>query len=479
MGPSSRSTPNDDFAMLAAIAFVIFLNLSLFPLLSDGDTGWHVAAGRWMIEHRAVPVADPFSFTFAGHQWIAHEWLSELAMALAYGAAGWSGVTLLFAAATTALFLILGIEIRRWLPSLPAFVILLAVFLLLRPYLFARPHLLALPLLAGWSVALLRAREAGRAPPWLLVPLMVFWANMHGSFFFGLALIGPFALEAMLDPAGDRRKALAGWGGFALLSTVAALVTPHGIEGLLFPFQVSTMKTLPLISEWKSASFSRISGFELVLLGFLLFALSRGLRIPAVRLLLLLGLLHLALQHVRHQAILAVVGALLLAEPIARSLAPKEDLPKPGLRAAVKGQARSYLPAAAAMLLILGTIAAMRIAVPLRRPDSANVPMTALAKLPVAFRSQPVFNNYGFGGALIFAGIRPFIDGRADMYGDAFVARYARISGGDLGAWRKAARRWRIRWTILSPSDDLTGLLDREPGWRRVYSDRFAVIHAR
>jgi hypothetical protein len=237
------------------------------------------------------------------------------------------------------------------------------------------------------------------------------------------------------------------------------------------------MKTLPLISEWKSASFDGFSGFELVLLGFLFFAFYRGIRIPAVRLLMLLGLLHLALQHVRHQAILAVVGSLLLAAPIGRSLAPAHPLPKPDLRAAVRTRPKDYAPAALALLLIFATIAGVRLAVPLQRPDGEDVPMAALARLPAALRTQPVFNNYSFGGALIFEGIRPFIDGRADMYGDRFVSRYARISGGDLRAWHDAAGRWNIRWTMLSPSDRLAASLDREPGWRRIYSDRHAVIH--
>lgn len=467
-----------DLAMLGAIAYVIFLAMSIAPILLDGDTGWHIAAGRWMIEHRAVPGTDPFSFTFFGEKWTPHEWMSELIMVAAYEAAGWSGIAILFAAAVTTLFLLLGIELRRWMPSTPAFVTLLTSFAMLLPFLLARPHLLALPILAGWTIMLLRAREAGRAPAWPFAATMLLWANLHGSFLFGLALIAPFALEAVI--AGPKRtEALLGWGGFGLLSALIALLTPHGIDGILFPVQVAMMKSLPLIVEWRAASFENFNGFQLSLMIFLLFALTKGLRIPAVRLLLLLGLLYLGLQHIRHQMILAVVGTLLIAEPVGRALlAPGGALPKPALRAALAGNLRTYRPAALAMAVIIAAIISVRLLIPVQRSDSDNVPATALAKLPDALRTERVFNDYGFGGALILAGIPVYIDGRADMYGDAFLENYVRIKGGDAKAWRAAARRWKIKWTILTPSVELVAVLDREPGWRRVYADKYAVIHS-
>ena len=59
----------------------------------------------------------------------------------------------------------------------------------------ARPHILALPVFALWSEPLFAAREQDRAPPLAFAGLMALWANLHGGFAFGLALIGPFALE--------------------------------------------------------------------------------------------------------------------------------------------------------------------------------------------------------------------------------------------------------------------------------------------
>src|SRR6202021_2681853 len=120
-----------------------------------------------------------------------------------------------------------------------------------------------------------------------------------------------------------------------------------------------------------------------------------------------------------------------------------------------------------------------RLAIPLVRIDNGNVPVTALAHVPPQLLSQPVFNEYAFGGYLIFKGVKPYIDGRADMYGDAFVQEYLAIAGGVEPDVDTAFKRWNITWVIISPRDGLVSLLDRKSGWRRLYSDPFAVLFAR
>src|SRR5690349_21736555 len=79
-------------AVLAVAAWIAF-NPSLF---NDGDTSWHLATGQWILDHRSIPHADPFSFTWAGKPWTAHEWLADALMAVAYRGAGWAGLAALF-----------------------------------------------------------------------------------------------------------------------------------------------------------------------------------------------------------------------------------------------------------------------------------------------------------------------------------------------------------------------------------------------
>ena len=57
-------------------------------LLNDPDTYLHIAAGRWMLAHAALPVHDPFSHSLAGATWVPHEWLAEIILAVVYDLAG-------------------------------------------------------------------------------------------------------------------------------------------------------------------------------------------------------------------------------------------------------------------------------------------------------------------------------------------------------------------------------------------------------
>ena len=306
-------------------------------VLNDGDSYWHVAAGGWMLDHARILRSDVFSFTFNGRPWHTHEWLAEALMALAFRTAGWSGVVLLYGAAAGSAMAILARQLRRSLDGLTLAVALLLAFACMTPGLLARPHLLALPLLAAWTAGLLRAREAERAPPLALAALMTPWANLHGGYFLGLALIGPFALEALLAaPAGRRLACARAWALFGVASLAASLVTPFGLSGLIFPIKLLGLSSLAGVTEWKPADFSRIGPLEISLIATLFVLLSRGVSIAPLRLALLLLLLHMSLQHSRHQMLLAVIGPMLIAQPLGRALkrvpAPGPPVPAPCLR---------------------------------------------------------------------------------------------------------------------------------------------------
>ena len=83
------------------------------------------------------------------------------------------------------------------------------------------------------------------------------------------------------------------------------------------------------------------------------------------------------------------------------------------------------------------------------------------------------------GGYLIFQGVRPFIDGRTDMYGEAFDRPYTAALDGDRAALDQLLARYGAAWTLLAPSSHAVRVLDAEPGWRRLYADRYTVIHVR
>ncbi|MBO9499903.1 MAG: hypothetical protein J7483_10650 [Novosphingobium sp.] len=444
-----------------AVAAVIAFSPELF---NDGDTYWHLAAGRWIIDTLGVPATDPFSFTFRGKPWTAHEWLAEVLEAGALQAGSWPAVATLHAAAAAVTLYLVGTWAGRTLAAPRVIVLLALLWCVLAPFTLARPHVLVWPMLVGFVILLLRARAENRAPSWFAAMLMLVWANAHGSFTLGLLLAALFGLEALLQ-SDDRLRALRQWGLFGAALLVAALATPHGLQGLLHPLYISRLGMLDTITEWRAATWPDDWLFFLVAATVVLAAGRHWRRLGAVRLIILAGLMALAFEHARHQAPFALVAALLLA-PLLGNRDPECS----------SSEGRRVPGVFLAGLLVL---AFARQVVPLTPPDTRNVPATAIAAIPRSLVGQPVLNTYGFGGPLIFNGIAPYIDGRGDMYGDEFLREFQRMTGGDMALFRRIARERQLGWTILSPREPLAAKLDSEPGWRRAYADEYAVIHVR
>ncbi|MGH6964565.1 MAG: hypothetical protein ACREE0_08760, partial [Phenylobacterium sp.] len=196
---------------LAAVAFaaVVLFAPSLF---GDPDTYWHLATGGWILDHGRVPHVDVFSYTKAGAPWVAHEWLSDLLMALAWRAGGWSGLLVAFAAAAAAAAWLL---VRRLSFNLGGITLILVSVLALAsttPSLLARPQLFMLPVLLLWVGELATAREHHRAPRLAAALLMTLWANLHGSFVFGFLLAGAFGLDALVEDKERRWSTIREWG---------------------------------------------------------------------------------------------------------------------------------------------------------------------------------------------------------------------------------------------------------------------------
>jgi hypothetical protein len=111
---------------------------------------------------------------------------------------------------------------------------------------------------------------------------------------------------------------------------------------------------------------------------------------------------------------------------------------------------------------------------------AANITPAAAVDAVVANHIEgPVLNDYGFGGYLIFRGFKVFIDGRADFYGDAFIKRYAEAIALQSDEFFKLVDQYGIAWTLLPPDRPAVRMLDRLPGWRRLYGDDIAVVHVR
>jgi hypothetical protein len=445
--------------MLAVVLIPAVLGSSK-TIFNDGDVSWHIATGQWILDHGAIPRTDPFSFTWLGKPWVPIEWLAEAIFGAAYRLAGYGGVAALVTAALMALHAIVYANGSRYLRPLAA---IIAMDFVLVPMLLARPHVLVWPLLALWLWLMLRARESNRAPPLAAALLLIAWANMHGSFVLGVGIAGLFGLEALVFSS-DRARVLKQWVPFGVACVAAVFVNANGLAGVVHPLRMANLEMLPLIDEWKPSD-PRVTPFFFGVLALTLVVIAwKRPRLPWTRWLLLAGMLGLALLQVRHQAMLAIVAAMVLPEGFARASA---------------GPSRSDRAAIAVTVIAAVALVLMRAILPLQPTENEANPWKLIAAVPPEYRSAPVLNGYSMGGPLILLGIRPFIDGRGDMYGDALVSDYVRVTSGDPAAFEGAVRRWDIRWAILPHRSRLIGLLDRSPGWRRMASDEAGVVYVR
>ena len=450
-----------NWPLLVAVLLIPAVLGSSQSIFNDGDVSWHIATGQWILDHRAIPHTDPFSFTWFGKPWVPIEWLAEMIYACAYRFSGYGGVAALVTAVLMALHAVVYLNASRWVRS--SLLPIIAMDFVLMPMLLARPHVLTWPLLAFWTWLMLRAREQDRAPPLVAALLMTIWANLHGGFVFGLAIAAAFGLEALVDSA-DRARAFRQWLVFGIACALACMINGNWLEGVLHPFRFTQLQMLPLIDEWKRSTPAITPWFFGVLAVTLALIVWKRPRLPWVRWLLLAGMLGLALLQVRHQAMLAIIAAMVLPQGFAKGaeLAASDDW-----------ISRRIALGGAAFLVVI------RAVMPLQPPENDANPWKLIAMVPPELRSQPVINGYSMGGPLILSGVRPYVDGRGDMYGDEHVVEYSRIVHGDEGLFHKAVQRWKIRWAMLPKGSKLIPVIQRTPGWRLVAQDKVGVIYAR
>jgi hypothetical protein len=451
-------------------------------LLNDGDTLSHIAIGRWIVAHRAIPFRDPFSYTALGRTWVPHEWLAEVVFASIYDRLGWGGVVATTALATGAAFALLTAALAASLGPRRAVIGALTAFALTEGHLLARPHALAWPLMVIWMSGIIRARDAGRVPSVVLLPIMVLWCNLHGGFVVGLLFAGLLAAEAVLHaPASERLPTIRGWSVFLALAALSALVSPNGTSLFLLPFNMLRMTfATSSISEWHAVDFARFDPLEawigLVILG----GYCLGLRLPLSRALMVVLLLYLALTHVRNEELLGIIAPLLVAAPLAAQFAPAAAAQAGGAADGARGAAALAAIAvltASVGLGFFGAAWALDRHGLAPRPDIA--PTAAFETARRAGLDGNVFNSVRFGGYLMFVGIPTFVDGRADLFGDAFLQRYVAAASAVGNALPDLLERYAVQWTLLEPQSPAVGLLDHLPGWERVYAGPEAVVHRR
>ena len=462
---------------VGAGAYLFFLYLG-DTLLQDSDSFWQIKIGQWILDHRAMPTTDFYSFTRTGAPWISTSWLSQVAFAFSHAQLDWAGPVILTAVAvalTAAIFVHL-LDAQIGAPRAVLFAML--ALLLSIHHVLARPHILALPVMVAWVGLLMTAADRKRAPSWTWLPLMALWANLHGGFVLGLALIGPISLEAVEHAEKGRRLALfMRWVLFGIGALIASCCTPYGWRTLQGATNILSLgELLSLIFEWMPANFATFTSFEGALLALIAFGYYRGLVLSAPRIFLILFLTWSALTHVRSIEAFAFLVPLVLAKPLGEMF-PR---PAPDAAGADRWPAR-YVTAAGALMIVAASWTSTSLYLGHHR-FSFTMTQTPVAAVDLLEQRkvQRIFNAYQFGGYLISRDIPVFVDGRAELYGEKFVMDFFKATEGKKPELLpRLLDEYRIDATLLVADAPGPQILDQLKGWKRIYADDIAVIHVR
>jgi hypothetical protein len=488
--PTDR--PADDTRAVSTFVFVVLLAFFLLLLhaidgsnfLQDPDTYWHIADGRRIWETGAVPRVDEWSYTMQGRPWIAKDWLSELLLFGAYSLGGWHAVALLTACTIAFTFAALYLVLSRELRLTVAVGVTAFVYVFSSTHLLARPHIFSFPLVIVWFAGLVRAAEGKVTPSPLLLAVMALWANIHGSFTLGLAFAGAFAAEAFFAAKpGERFGTAMRWGLFLLAALVAACISPYGYRSILVTFQLlGANEAVSFIQEWQPLFGKGALVHPLLVLALLFLALYYGIKVPFWRLLQVLALGYGMLLHVRLAPLFAIIAPILLMAPLARQFrflaAAADDDANRRLVAALQRASRVALYPLCA-LVVLGTLASALLGAPIS-PKANITPAGAVDYIARQRLHGNIYNDYNFGGYLIFRGIKTFVDGRSDqLFSGEFLGDLLHIVEKEPSGFIPLLQKYDVTMALVRPGAVDADLLEHSALWSKAYSDENSQLYVR
>lgn len=487
-----RTSPLPSIGDFLFVAIFLIVSLHLGKsLLNDGDTGYHIRAGEYILKTMSVPHQDMFSFLTPPLPWTAHEWLSEVIMALVHSAFGLTGIVIFFAffIALTAMLLFDTVHTKKGNLLIALAVVILATAASGLHWL-ARPHVFSFTLTVVWYHILCLYQYEDRKLLYTLPLLMVLWANLHGGFMGGFILLFAFlagnAFDALFS-CEDRQKAVARLKGLAVtaaLCVAASVINPYGYHILLFPFQLTSSGDLmDAVSEFMSPNFHEkyIRGFELFLLLLVaVFAWSR--KKPDVLDVLLVALfLHMSLYSARYIPLFAIVAARILSRLLNEVFHARENgftrfMERRSLNISrMDTSAIRYLWPVASVLLVVYCAATGKVAYGF---DPKAKPVAATEFIKKERISGNMFNSDEFGDYLIYAAspaYKVFIDGRLDMYGAGKLKEYRKVTEFRQG-WEKVFEKYGITWVIFEADAPLSRYLQLHGDWKLIYADKATNI---
>jgi hypothetical protein len=481
---------------LLLFVFLIFIFTIAARQIVDPDFWWHLKTGQYLVETRSIPHVDIFSTAFSGKEWITHEWLSEVFIYLVYRAFGFGGLMITFALIITTGFWIVFQRCARKVghPYVSGAALVIGA-LAAAPTWGVRPQVFTF-LFASIFLVVLNDFQSDprRRAIWWFIPLMILWVNLHAGFLVGIVLILLVIMGQALEALFSQRETMASlWQRlrplcFVLVGCVGAvLFNPNGARMYSYPFETLTSQSMMrYIDEWHSPDFHELMFLPLAILilgVFAALALSRK-RIGVAPLIMLTATALGALRSGRNVPFFVLVAIPLLAEhawdwltsqPWGRWLMAPEKR-EAGAQATLKVVLNIALLVVAP--LALAGLRVQRNVIGQSTVEAQKFPTAAIDFIRAHQLPQPIYNDYGWGGYLIWKlapDYRVYIDGRADVYGDAFMEEFLATQAGQTN-WQESLNKHGVRTVLINPDTGLASLLRQDHEWQKVFEDQKSVV---
>ena len=466
-----------------------------FHKLDDFDTWWHLAAGRWIATHHAIPATDTLSHTVRDHAWVNVQWGFDLGLYALHSIGGPVLLCVAGAAAFCAVAVLLLRLVSRGIGAGLAAVVVLVAIIAAQERVTLRPELLSFLLLAAVLSVLEYGRRADGRGWFLLVPLMIVWANVHALFVIGAFAIVCAWIGTMSSP--DRRLVL--WGGVALASVLAS---PFLLEGALFPLKLLTRldgssAVFQTIGEFESPFGAGVTSVSLVFYKILLsVGIAAAVAALTVRfrrfewggLIFFAGLVMISMSARRNVALFAIGSAPFIGRCLEIIL---ESPPQWRQWAAQRAPVAAALAILGAVL-VSGTVATGALYKRDNSPQEFGAgviegafPDRAVAFVRAARLPGRLYNDMAGGGYLTWddpIGDGVFVDGRLEVYDTDFITDYVTATSVP-ARWQANADRYGIQTAMVChrfESDRvLAGRLFQDPAWTMVYADEVVAIFVR
>jgi hypothetical protein len=492
----------------------LFFLLHGYLPLRPNDLWVHVAWGREILGRWSLPTTDPVAPLAEGMRVVNGEWLSQVVLAAVERLAGPEGLKVLFALAVTATYLVLGRAC--WLMTrsklLAGCGVALALGIGLSRLTTLRPETFAALCFAVLLWLLVATGDDDRQTLhrprlfWLGLPLLfVVWANLHGSWPAGIAVLGCLFIGRALETLWRRRSLRAvledrptrRWLVATELAFAASLVNPYGIDLPLHILGFGSNTNLAAIIEWRSLDLGAWGGREFGLSWVLLLLVARlsRRRVPIANMLMLAVFSYgvvTANRMIAWYAPLFAWGALPHLEEILGRTLPgwRERLAGVTARLATRGLThRVWL--ALSLLLLWATFALSPLSRPLfgRRPPTARELHGPRSPIELAqhLRRQPprglVWSPQEWSDFLTYAGppgLRPMISSMIHLIPQTVWQDYLRIHHNTSG-WPLVLDIYAIDTVVFdkTAAPGQTELLRRSPEWLPSWESESGVVFRR